>query len=229
MTINLTAPDPEFKYKLAVPHASIVPAGSPPKDAGTKPIPGTGAYYFASYDPNKQLVMKRNPHFKEWSHDAQPDGYPDEIIQTFGLTVEAQVTAVQNGQADWTLEQPPADRLAELGTKYASQVHVDAADGVLVPPDERQPGAVQQPEGAAGGQLRDRPQRGGEDLRRPEARDAVVPGAAAGLPGAQGLLPVHEEPGHDVVGARRRQGEAARQGVRHRGPEGRPSSRRTTR
>ena len=29
VTINLTAPDPEFKYKLAVPHASIVPGGQP--------------------------------------------------------------------------------------------------------------------------------------------------------------------------------------------------------
>src|SRR5439155_17041300 len=56
VTINLVAPDPEFKYKLAVPHASIVPASSPPNDAGTKPIPTTGAYYFASYNPNKQLV-----------------------------------------------------------------------------------------------------------------------------------------------------------------------------
>jgi peptide/nickel transport system substrate-binding protein len=125
VTINLTAPDSEFKYRLAVPHASIVPAGSPPKDAGTKPLPGTGAYYFASYDPNKQLVMKRNPHFKEWSHDAQPDGYPDEIIQSYGLTVEAQVTAVENGQADWTYENVPADRLGEIGTKFASQVHVE--------------------------------------------------------------------------------------------------------
>ena len=77
VTINLTAPDSEFKDRLAVPHASIVPADSPPNDAGTKPLPGTGAYYFASYDPNKALVMKRNPYFKEWSHDAQPDGYPD--------------------------------------------------------------------------------------------------------------------------------------------------------
>jgi peptide/nickel transport system substrate-binding protein len=125
VTINLTAPDSEFKYRLAVPHASIVPAGSPPKDAGTKPLPGTGAYYFASYDPNKQLVMKRNPNFKEWSHDAQPDGYPDEIIQSYGLTVEAQVTAVENGQADWTYENVPADRLGEIGTKFASQVHVE--------------------------------------------------------------------------------------------------------
>ena len=125
VTINLKAPDPEFKYKLAVPHASIVPADSPAKDAGTKPVPGTGAYYFASYDPNKQLVMKRNPYFKEWSHLAQPDGYPDQITESFGLTAEAQVTAVENGQADWVFDFPPADRLAELGTKYADQVHLN--------------------------------------------------------------------------------------------------------
>jgi peptide/nickel transport system substrate-binding protein len=125
VTINLVAPDPELKYKLAVPHASILPASSPSSDGGTKPIPGTGAYYFASYNPNKQLVLKRNPHFKEWSKDAQPDGYPDQITQSFGLTVEAQITAIQNGQADWTLEAPPADRLNELGTKYAKQTHVN--------------------------------------------------------------------------------------------------------
>src|SRR5436305_7705561 len=125
VTINLDAPDPEFKYKLAVPHASIVPASSPPNDAGTKPIPTTGPYYFASYNPNKQLVMKRNPYFKEWSKDAMPDGYPDEIIHSYGLTVEAQITAIENGEADWTLEAPPADRLGEMGTKYASQVHVE--------------------------------------------------------------------------------------------------------
>jgi peptide/nickel transport system substrate-binding protein len=125
VTINLTAPDPEFKYKLAVPHASILPAGSPPADAGTKTLPGTGAYYFASYDPNKQLVMKRNPYFHEWSKAAQPAGYPDQITQSYGLTVEAQITAIENGQADWTLEAPPADRLNELGTKYAPQTHVE--------------------------------------------------------------------------------------------------------
>jgi peptide/nickel transport system substrate-binding protein len=125
VTINLVAPDPEFKYKLAVPHASIVPADSPSSDAGTKPIPTTGPYYFASYNPNKQLVMKRNPYFKEWSKDAQPAGYPDQITYSFGLTVEAQITAIQNGQADWTLEAPPADRLNELGTKYAGQTHIE--------------------------------------------------------------------------------------------------------
>ncbi|HST15742.1 MAG TPA: ABC transporter substrate-binding protein [Gaiellaceae bacterium] len=124
VTINLTAPDAEFKYKLAVPHASILPASAPPNDAGSAPIPGTGAYYFSSYDSNKLLVMKRNPYFHVWSQLAQPDGYPDQITQSFGLTVEAQVTAVENGQADWGYDFPPADRLNELGTKYAAQTHL---------------------------------------------------------------------------------------------------------
>jgi len=124
VTINLVAPDAEFKYRLAVPHASILPAGAPSKDAGTRPIPGTGAYMFKSYNPNRQLRLVRNPFFKVWSKAAQPAGYPDEITYSFGLTVEAQITAIQNGQADWTLEAPPADRLPELSTKYAGQVHI---------------------------------------------------------------------------------------------------------
>jgi peptide/nickel transport system substrate-binding protein len=125
VTINLTAPDPEFKYKLAVPHASILPASAPPKDSGTKPIPGTGPYMFTTYNPNRELLMVRNPHFKQWSKDAQPAGYPDRIRYSFGLTVEAQITKIQNGTADWTLEAPPADRLGELGRNYASQVHIN--------------------------------------------------------------------------------------------------------
>jgi len=125
VTINLKDPDPEFLFKLSVPHAAILPKSAPVKDAGNTPIPTTGPYMFASYDPNTALIMKRNPYFKEWSHDAQPAGYPDEIDYKFGLTVEAEVTAVENGQANWVFDPPPADRLAEIGSKYATQAHIN--------------------------------------------------------------------------------------------------------
>ncbi|MEN3309835.1 MAG: peptide/nickel transport system substrate-binding protein [Micromonosporaceae bacterium] len=125
VTINLTAPDSEFVYKLAVPHASILPKDSPATDAGTKPLPTTGAYMVSSYDPNRALKLVRNPNFTQWSADAQPRGYPDEIDENFGLSVEAEVTAVENGQADWVFDPPPADRLGEMGTRYANQVHVN--------------------------------------------------------------------------------------------------------
>jgi peptide/nickel transport system substrate-binding protein len=134
VTIRLTQPDPELIYKLAVPHAVILPADAPAEDSGTKPIPGTGPYMMASYDPNTSLKLARNPHFKVWSEEAQPDGYPDEIVYDFGLTDEAEVTAVQNGEADWMFDQPPTDRLAELGTKYQDRVHINQLTAVWYAP-----------------------------------------------------------------------------------------------
>ena len=124
VTINLTRPDAEIFDKLALPHAAIVPAESPTEDVGSNPLPGTGAYMISAYDPNKGMTLSRNPHFKVWSEQAQPDGYPDVVQYDFGLTEEAQVTAVQNGEADWMFDEPPADRLAEMGTKNKDQVHV---------------------------------------------------------------------------------------------------------
>ena len=124
VTINLTRPDAELFDKLALPHAAIVPADSPMEDVGSNPLPGTGAYMISAYDPNKGLTMVRNPHFKVWSEQAQPDGYPDVVNYDFGLTEEAEVTAIQNGEADWMLDEIPADRLAEIGTKNKDQVHI---------------------------------------------------------------------------------------------------------
>jgi len=125
ITINLVSPDPEFFYKISVPHAAILPADAPATDSGTTAIPGTGPYMIESYDPNSQLKMVRNPYFKVWSEDAQPDGYVDEIDYDFGLTDEAEVTAVQNGEADWMFDQPPTDRLGEIGSKYQKQVYIN--------------------------------------------------------------------------------------------------------
>lgn len=125
VVIHLVDADPELPYKLSVPHAAVLPASAPAKDAGNTPIPTTGPYMVASYDPNRALKLVRNPSFKEWSRDAQPQGYSDTIEETFGLTVEAGVTAVENGEADWIFDPPPADRLNEIGTKYADQVHLN--------------------------------------------------------------------------------------------------------
>ena len=85
ITIQLTAPDPEFPIKLTLPPASILPADSTPHDSGTAPLPGTGAYRITEYDPGTLLRVQRNPFFKPWSEEAQPDGWPDEITEEFGF------------------------------------------------------------------------------------------------------------------------------------------------
>src|SRR3954469_19751832 len=129
VTFHLTKGDPEFFDKLAVPFAFILPTGTPNKEVQIPP-PGTGPYKFAEDNANKQIKLVRNTNFKEWSKDAQPKGNPDEIIQKFGLSAEAEVTQVENGQADWMFDNPPSDRLSEISTKHADQVHVNPLTAV---------------------------------------------------------------------------------------------------
>jgi len=129
LTIHLTAADPEFLDKLALPFAYVVPGNTSFKLTGNSVPPGTGPYKWVSYNPNSQAVLDRNKFFHVWSADAQPAGYPDKIIEKYGQTISDEVTAVQNGQADEVFDGDviPADRLSELnGAQYAKQVHVNA-------------------------------------------------------------------------------------------------------
>src|ERR671935_151219 len=129
VTFHLTRGDPEFLDKLAVPFAFILPTGTPNKEVQIPPA-GTGPYKWVAYNPNKEMKVVRNTYFKEWSKDAQPDGNPDVIVQKFGLSAEAEVTQVENGQADWMFDTPPSDRLNEISTKYGDQVHVNPLTAV---------------------------------------------------------------------------------------------------
>ena len=124
VTINIVKPDAELLYKLALPHAVTLPADTPAEDAGSVPIPSTGPYMISAFDPNKGMTVSRNPHYRQWSAEAQPDGYPDVVQYDFGLSEEAAVTAIQNGEADWMFDALPSDRLGELGTKYKDQLHI---------------------------------------------------------------------------------------------------------
>jgi len=128
LTINLTGPDPEFIDALALPFSYVVPASTSLKLTGNNVPPGTGPYMWKSYNPNSEAVLVRNPYFHVWSAAAQPAGYPNEIVEKYGLTVSDEVTAVENGQADEVFDGDviPADRLNELnGPQFASQVHVN--------------------------------------------------------------------------------------------------------
>lgn len=125
VVVHLIKSDSEFLDQLAVPFGSILPASTPGKDQGDVPIPGTGAYAFSKYNPTTGLTMVRNKYFKVWSAAAQPQGYPDTIEETFGQTVESEVTSVENNQANWIYDPLPTDRLQQISTKYASQLHVN--------------------------------------------------------------------------------------------------------
>jgi peptide/nickel transport system substrate-binding protein len=128
LTLNLTAPDPELMDQLAVPFAFAVPASTSPKLTGNNVPPGTGPYMWKSYNPNAEAVLVRNPHFHVWSAQAQPAGYPNKIVEKYGLQVSDEVTQVLNGQANevYDGDNIPSDQLSTLNSpKYAGQVHVN--------------------------------------------------------------------------------------------------------
>jgi peptide/nickel transport system substrate-binding protein len=65
----------------------------------------------------------RNRLFHEWSHAAQPDGNPDEIVMRFGLTPIEEARAIEQGHADWMGDNIPARLLPGLHLHHPGQLH----------------------------------------------------------------------------------------------------------
>ena len=123
VTFHLSAPDPDFLDKLALPFADAVPSGTPWRAVNVARLPATGPYMTQSLRPGHTWVLVRNPRFRLWSAEAQPGGYPDRIVMRLGVTPEAGVTDVEKGRADFLVTGPPVDRIGELTTRYANLLH----------------------------------------------------------------------------------------------------------
>jgi YVTN family beta-propeller protein len=125
VTFRLSRPDGDFLAKLAMPWMYVVPASTPLRDIGTHPVPATGPYQISDFTPHRHVVLTRNPRFTEWSHAAQPDGYPDRIV--IGLVDDdnqASLAQVQRGQADWSGQIDP-EQLPELTTRFPTGLHLN--------------------------------------------------------------------------------------------------------
>ena len=125
ITIHLSKPDLDFLHKLT--NVTIVPATSPAKPV--RPLPGTGAYMPTRWD-RWRVQLVRNPHFRVWSPDARPDGFPAEIAVRLERP-PAQVTTMEDGAADVALFYHGIGRVARLRTRYGSRLHTDQNLGTM--------------------------------------------------------------------------------------------------
>jgi YVTN family beta-propeller protein len=138
ITIHLSAPDPDLLAKLAIPFAFVLPSNAPEPeqpltdldhfgDVGVYKIAGTGPYVASSFDPKRELRLVRNPRFKPVAPDAQPDGYPDQIVIRILGDGNAQeqksaVGEVETGKSDWTSALSP-EEIEQLAVGSAAQLH----------------------------------------------------------------------------------------------------------
>ena len=125
VTFHLSKPDPDFLFQLALPDYDAVPASTPLH--ARLPLPATGPYEISGYQKKGVVVLVRNPRFHVWSTVAQPEGYPDKIVERYRYTGAQAIHAVERGRADVTtdgLDQtwPPA-LAAALQTRYSSQLY----------------------------------------------------------------------------------------------------------
>jgi YVTN family beta-propeller protein len=129
VTIHLTAPDPDFLYKLTN-FVKAAPPGAPATDTGAAPLPATGPYMISHYHKGQLLTLARNRYFHQWSFAAQPAGYPDMIRFTHVAGTKAQIDAVNTGRADlvdfaWPWDSPQPGLLAGLAVRYPTRLHSD--------------------------------------------------------------------------------------------------------
>ena len=125
VTFHLTRPDPDFLYKLADTSAYVLPSGTPWRPAGTHPLPATGPYMIATYEPRRLLRFVRNPFFHAWNSAAQPAGYPDRIDIRIAGTADDAIRDVVDGKADvlWLSQPLTPKQASRLKVRYASQLH----------------------------------------------------------------------------------------------------------
>ena len=127
VTFRLHAPDASFLTKLTAGGlVTPVPVDTSLQAAGDEPILGTGPYMIASAS-DEEIRYVRNPHFREWSRAAKPDGNPDEIVMRFDERPDELVAAVEEGRADWLTEAVPAELLPDLSRRLARQIHSNSA------------------------------------------------------------------------------------------------------
>jgi YVTN family beta-propeller protein len=130
ITFRLTAPDPDFLYKLALPNAvAVAPGVGLP---ARRPLPATGPYMVAGLSAHGPLRLVRNPRFQPV--DGRPAGYADAITIDCCADGRRAFDAVERGRADvvnadFGLPPDLRRRVDAIATRYAGQMHSTPTPG----------------------------------------------------------------------------------------------------
>lgn len=121
ITIRLREPSGTFLYALATLYAAPLPADTPEEDLSAHPPPASGPYEIVASEPGRSWEYARNPEWSKVDGPAMPQlssGHFDRIEVHVMRNPETQVNEVERGEADWMVDPPPTDRLAELRHRY---------------------------------------------------------------------------------------------------------------
>ena len=119
ITIRLNEPRGSFTFELAIPFAAIVPGDTPKSNRTKNPPPGAGRYTIRNVRINRGYDMVKNPNFSPSLEGTAVDaGKADSFDVGIYGSESNQVTRITRGDLDFMVDNPPADRVAELRNRY---------------------------------------------------------------------------------------------------------------
>ena len=103
---HLSAPDPIFGHKLAMPFASAIPRDVAEKwgDDFSRHVVGSGAFMLRDWIGGQRIVLVKNPYYF-----AKPLPHLDAIVESVGVNQELQWLRFDAGQIDAVVDIPPAE------------------------------------------------------------------------------------------------------------------------
>ncbi len=106
IVFHLSAPDPIFAHKLAMPFASAIPWQVVERwgEDFSSHVMGSGAFMLKEWIGGQRLVLVRNPYYF-----AKPLPRLDAIVESVGVNSELQWLRYEAGQIDAVTEIPPAE------------------------------------------------------------------------------------------------------------------------
>ncbi|MDX6625893.1 MAG: peptide/nickel transport system substrate-binding protein [Solirubrobacterales bacterium] len=121
IVIHLVEPRGTFDNELGLMFVAPLPPDTPDEDLSADPPPATGPYAIVKSEPGKGWEYERNPQWQKTNAKLMPQlpsGHVDKIDVTVVRNPSTQVNDVEQGAYDWMQNPPPADRIAEVKSKY---------------------------------------------------------------------------------------------------------------
>lgn len=113
ITFRLTEPRADFMTRIGMPFFCAVPPSLPIDPKGVNVLPGAGPYYIAVFDPDKTIILRRNPYYG----GDRPQRW-DEIRVALNLDTNQSYLQVRTGAADLDLAGLPGTVHGQLTKEH---------------------------------------------------------------------------------------------------------------
>ena len=193
VTFRLTAPDPDFLYKLAFGFTAPVPPYIPARDAGTRSRPGDGPVH--DHPLHSRPPRSSSPATRTSGNGRRPPSPKAPPIASSGPSARSlarEAAEIEAGQADWTDD--PLPGVAGLSARFPAQVHISPLPEIVYTAFNTRVAPFNDPRVRRAFSLAADRRRFVAAARRPGPGRPDLPDPAARHSRLPALLPVHHRP-----------------------------------